>query len=120
MANKRIHISEIEEFYIRKNPDSLTESDISNKLNISLKKVREILEDEQTKITAGKESEQKKEPTPVMKILTPRPDISGKKKGYAIMQQSASEILDEANKNNRIRARKEQPSHITKTFPDRE
>ncbi len=122
MAKVKTRVSDLEEFYIRKNPDNLTESDLAGKLNIEIDIVRNILHDEQQKLIAAKEAEveemKKKERSRVLKMLgkeSPKHQKDGK---TYVMSQSVSEILDDTNKEARSKARNAKQDYIGKSYPD--
>ncbi len=118
MANKRKNITEVEEFYIRNNPENLTADSLAFRMGISLNKVKEILSDEEAKKVEIAEETKKKEPTLIRQMMRGESD-GNKKAKIAIMTPSASQIMDEANKNARqtLKHSSHQP-HIAKSFPD--
>jgi len=121
VANKKKILTDVELFYIQNNPENLSASALSYRLNVQLAKVEEILaEQEKLRAEEAEEAEAiklemaKREPTLLRKMITPS---EGKNK-VSVMSESASEVLDAANKNARAKVRGvDQSGHIVPTFP---
>lgn len=116
MANKKKILTDVELFYIQQNPENLSASALSYRLNVQLAKVEEILAEQEASKQMEEEVRAKREPTQLRKMIT---NSEGKNK-VSVMSESASEVLDAANKNARAKVRGvDQSGHIVPTFPER-
>ncbi len=116
MANKKSP-TEIEEFYIRANPEGLTETQMSEKFGIVLSAIKKIYKEESEKRAAAPVPSAPVDST-VRDLMTIKGSNGKRSKGVAIMNVTASEILDETSKNNRQKARKlDNSSYIAKSYP---
>jgi hypothetical protein len=109
MANKRVKATDVEEFYIKANPDNLTEQQLAKKFDLSLKTVKSIIDDTKTEIVSSTEIiaqdiKPKKEETITRQMFIRKAD-SGKK-GITILTKAASERIDENAKESRAKAKK--------------
>jgi hypothetical protein len=121
MTAERKHApTEVEEFYIRSNPEGLTETQISDKLGVVLGAVKKIFKEEAVKRTVANESTREDIPQEnfVRKMILPPVESGKKRRGLAIMRGQVSEVLDETNKENRAKARRASDSeYLGKTYP---
>jgi hypothetical protein len=121
MTTERKHSpTEVEEFYIRANPDGLTETQISDKLGVILGSVKKIFKEEAVKKSVVNEDTRDDIPQEnfIRKMILPPVESGKKRRGLAVMRGQVSEVLDETNKENRAKARRASDSeYIGKTYP---
>lgn len=128
MANKRSNLTDVELFFIRENPQKLTPQEIADKLDVSITRVKAVVyehnskqrqvQEEKAFEQALEESQEKPlAPPSVIRELLTRPTEDGRK-NIAVMVPAASEHLDDAYKVNRQTAKKNNQSHLAKTYPN--
>lgn len=119
MANRRTKASEVEKFYIEHNPDSLSQEELSNKFELTLKTVAKI----QQEFAANQP-----EPEPVVEeaehsitrdLMTFKPNKSKEGK-ITIMTEAASQRAEANAKATRDaqKSKKYKNGHTTKTYPN--
>ena len=109
-AERKHSPTEVEEFYIRENPDRLTETQLSEKMGVILASVKKIFKEEAEKRKVNNEV---KPPTATRQMMIS--ETEGKKKGFVAMTSGASEVLDECRKN---RKKVDQSAFLAKTYPE--
>jgi ribosome-binding protein aMBF1 (putative translation factor) len=121
MAGKRTKVTEEEQFYIQLNPKGLSQQELADKFDASLKVVTKIQADH-------KEAEEKKaeilkvnapkEPTLTRKLMTGKSEGKGNK--VSIMTEAASERLDgdRAAMGDLKKKNKYANNFTTKSFPE--
>ena len=111
MSAERKHSpTDVEVFYIRENPENLTETQLSEKMGVILTSVKKIFKEKSDKRKVNNEA---KPPTATRQMMIS--ETEGKKKGFVTMTSGASEVLDEVRK---TRKKIDQSTFLAKTFPE--
>ncbi len=135
MSNKRTILTDVEIFYIRENPLDLTKKELADKFNIAMSAVHNVYTNGKKLVNRQPTVEEVEVvPEPVRpkgnetlkKSILNKTDGSRNKPegrgGIAVLGETASELIDEANKQarGRVRNNKAQTSYTAKTYPERE
>ena len=114
---KPVRLTEVEKFYIKSNPESLSASDLAKKLKKPAEIIQVVLDEAaaelREKVKAEEESKKKKSDTLFRQNMS-RPARKGKKIATA-MTGTAAEVADAARKNNKA---KQKAPHIYKPYAD--
>lgn len=125
MAGKRSKATEVEEFYIRFNPKGLTQEELSNKFELSVKTIAGIqqrhreelerLEQEELENKVDVEIEAQPEEKSMTRLMFEQNSRKGR---TMILTEGISERLDETRKisKNNQKKSKYDNGHITKTY----
>jgi ElaB/YqjD/DUF883 family membrane-anchored ribosome-binding protein len=107
----------VEDFYVRNNPDGLSASELSKRLNKPLDAVQKVLDEvaEENKAKEEADKAKRRGDTHFRQVMG-RTTGTGKKGKVAIMTQAASEVTDEMRKN--AKKNNKNPSHIYKPYAE--
>lgn len=122
MAGKRTKATDEEIFYIAMNPKGMTQQQLANKYDLSIKVVAKI-QDEHRKEQEAKAvtvEPAPKEDTTMRKMIGNK--TAANRKGVAVFTPGAAELLDEHNKLARQNKKKDKYNNnfTTKSYPDEE
>lgn len=122
MAGKRTKATDEEIFYIAMNPKGLTQQQLANKYDLSIKVVSKIQEEHRKEQEAKAEvvDKPKREDTQMRKMIANK--TAAQRKGVSIFTPGAAELLDEHNKMVRQNKKKDKYNNnfTTKSYPDEE
>lgn len=122
MANKRSKATEVEQFYIESNPKGLTQQELANKFEMSVKTVAGIQQRYREKVAQEvvENTPPAKEPSMTRQMMVSKTQ-SGKK-GVVIMTKGASERCDDSIKHARniLKKNKYNNDYTAKSYPSDE
>jgi hypothetical protein len=105
----------IEDYYVRQNPEGLSASELSKRLNKPMEPIQKVLDEvaEENRIKEEAEKSKRRGDTHFRQVMG-RTTGTGKKNKVAIMTPAASQVTDEARKNGG--KKKQDQKHIYKPY----
>lgn len=117
MSGKRTKLTDIEKFFVQENPQGLNADELAEKLDVSLKSVKDVLNKNKAKDPTPEPSQPKG--NPILKNAIINKTAGNSKSGISIMTAGGSEMLDDTNKAARKRAKGNTTSFTAKSYPER-